>query len=67
MTGTNKYNKCIAIPLKSILRHEGTQTAMVVRKITEVLILGYFFLGDINVSPSSNPFICFLSNHNSYR
>lgn len=43
---------------------------MVVRKIAEVLILDYFFLDGINVPPgisSSKPFVCFLSNHNTYR
>lgn len=70
MTGTNKYNECAAIPLSSILTCGGTQTAVVVREITEALILGFFFLDNINVPPgisSSKPFVCFLSNHNSYR
>lgn len=35
MTGTNKYNKCLAVPLLSILTHRGTQTTTVVRKIAE--------------------------------
>lgn len=69
MTSTNKYKKkCFTVPLLSILTHRGTQTTTVVRKITEVLIVGYFFLDGFNVPPgisSSKPFVCFLSNHNS--